>query len=156
MAKAANEVQVPTASTTAAPYLPFRTFLSAIEALEQVVPKKIDRTIWRSQSGIAQTQILMALRFFDLVDDEDHPKELLYELVAKKENRAEQFVRLLNFSYTALLDHDLTKMTPKMVEDEMERYNVTGETKRKAVTFFLRMAKFSGMPMHPLLSSQVR
>src|SRR5271157_2200807 len=111
MAHAATEVAQPDAKTkaTPAPYLPFLTFKGAIEALEQGVPKKIDRTIWRSQSGIAQTQILMALRFFDLVDDEDHPKELLYELVAKKENRAEQFVRLLNFSYTALLDHDLTK-----------------------------------------------
>jgi len=157
MAKAGEPVVAgSTVRTTPAPYLPFRTFLSSIEALEHGVPKKIDRTIWRSQSGMVQSQIVMALRFFDLVDDEDRPTDLLHELVAKKENRGEQFVRLLNFSYTALLDHDLTKMTPKMVEDEMERYNVTGETKRKAVTFFLRMAKFAGMPMHPLLSSQVR
>jgi antitoxin component of MazEF toxin-antitoxin module len=47
-------------------------------------------------------------------------------------------------------------MTPKMIEDEMDRYYVSGETKRKAVTFFLRAAKFAGMPMHPLLSSMVR
>lgn len=156
MAKTPESAVEPAVRVSPAPYLPFRTFLSSIEALEQGVPKIIDRTIWRSQSGIVQSQILMALRFFGLVDDEDRPTELLHELAAKKENRAEHFVRLLNFSYTALLAHDLTKMTPKMVEDEMERYNVTGDTKRKAVTFFLRMAKFAGMPMHPLLSSQVR
>jgi hypothetical protein len=144
------------ANATPAPYLPFLTFKGAVEALEQGVPKKIDRTIWRNQSGLMQTQILMALRFFKLVDDNDAPTDLLHDLVEVKENRPAMVAKLLNFSYTALIDHDLTKMTPKMLEDEMERYHVTGDTKRKAVTFFLKAAKYAGFPMHPLLASQVR
>jgi hypothetical protein len=139
-----------------APYLPFLTFQGAIAALEHGIPKNIDRTMWPSQSGLVQTQILMAFRFFGLVDDEDCPTDLLYELVEEKDRRPATITKLLNQSYTAIIDHDLTKMTPKMVDDAMEQYNVTGETKRKAVTFFLRAAKFTGMPMHPLLSAMVR
>lgn len=160
MAKAATEVAQTNGQTRAqaapAPYLPFLTFQGAIEALEQGIPKKLDRTIWRTQSGIVQTQILMAFRFFDMVDDEDRPTGLLHLLVEDKENRPAALQSIMQSSYSALLKHDLTKMSPKMVEDEMEQYNVTGETKRKAVTFFLKAAKFAGIPMHPLLSSQVR
>ncbi len=159
MAKAVTEVAQANgqakAQTAPAPYLPFLTFLGAIEALEQGVPKKLDRTIWRTQSGIVQTQILMAFRFFELVDEEDRPTGLLHVLV-DKESRPVGLRSMLESSYANLLQHDLTMMSPRMVEDEMEQYNVTGETKRKAVTFFLKAAKFADIPMHPLLSSQVR
>src|SRR5579862_3142340 len=157
MAKAASEMAQEARGATAAPYLPFLTFKSAIEALEQGVPKKIDRTIWRTQSGLIQSQILMALRFFGLVDEGDRPTEALHDFVASKgADRSAQFAVLLNIAYSDLLAHDLTKMTPKMLDDAMEQYGVAGETKRKAVTFFLKAAKFAGIPMHPLLSSQVR
>jgi hypothetical protein len=160
MAKSDNEVAQTNGGTKAqtapAPYLPFLSFKGAIEALEQGVPKKLDRTIWRTQSGIMQTQILMAFRFFEMVDEEDRPTGLLHLLVGDKESRPEALRTMIQSSYANLLKHDLTKMSPKMVEDEMEQYNVTGETKRKAVTFFLKAAKFADIPMHPLLSSQVR
>jgi hypothetical protein len=154
--QARTEIADIQATTTSAPYLAFLTFLGAIEALEHGIPKKLDRTMWPTQSGLVQGQILMAFRFFDLVDDQDRPTDLLRGLVEDKDNRTGVLTTILNSSYTALIDHDLTKMTPKMLEDEMERYNVTGDTKRKAVTFFLRAAKYVGMPMHPLLSSMVR
>jgi hypothetical protein len=141
---------------TPAPYLPFLTFLGSVAALEHGIPKKLDRTMWPNQSGLVQSQILMAFRFLDLVDDEDRPTDLLHELVREKDGRTGIITKILNQSYTALIDHDITKMTPKMVEDAMERYNVSGETKRKAVSFFLRAAKFATMPMHPLLSAMVR
>jgi len=143
-------------TTTPAPYLPYLTFNSAIESLEHGIPTKIDRTIWRNQSGLMQTQILMALRFLGLVNGEDRPTEALHLLVSDKQSRSAVMKTLLHNSYGLLLEHDLTKMTPKMLDDEMEMYNVSGETKRKAVTFFLKAAKFAEIPMHPLLSSQVR
>ncbi|MBZ5547403.1 MAG: DUF5343 domain-containing protein [Acidobacteriia bacterium] len=159
MPKQATEqiTDVASHSTTPAPYLAFLTFQGAIEALEHGIPKKLDRTMWPSQSGLVQSQILMAFRFLGLVDDQDRPTDLLHALVDHdKDKRPTVLTLILNESYTALIEHDLTKMTPKMLEDEMERYNVSGDTKRKAVTFFLRAAKFAGMPLHPLLSSMVR
>ncbi|HZR58524.1 MAG TPA: DUF5343 domain-containing protein [Terriglobales bacterium] len=149
-----EEAQVPKA--TPAAYLPFRTFLGAIEALQHGIPKRIDRTIWRSQSGIVQGQIMMALRFFGLVNSEDEPTPALHRFVDSPEKRAENMCALIHHSYRDLIEHDLTKMSPRMLETAMEQYSVSGETKRKAVTFFLQAAKFADLPMHPLLSSQVR
>lgn len=156
----AQAVQFPesdaNAKSTPAAYLPFRTFLGAIDALQHGIPKQIDRTIWRSQSGVVQSQILMAMRFFGLVDDQDRPTPALHRLVDGKDKRVECVAALLRHAYREIVDRDLTKMTPKMLEDAMEAYSVTGETKRKAVTFFLQAAKYAEIPMHPLLSGQVR
>src|ERR1700731_2249582 len=102
---------------TPAPYLPFRTFQSALESLEHGIPKKLDRTMWPSQSGLVQSQILMALRFLGLVDAEDTPTDLLHSLVAEKEVRADLLQSLIIAAYPDIIEHDLTKMTPKMLDD---------------------------------------
>jgi hypothetical protein len=143
--------------TTPAAYVSFKTFLSAVEALGQGVPKRIDRTMWRSQSGVVQSQIMMALRFFNLVDEDDKPMPALHRLVdAPSEKRPEQIGALLRYAYHDIIEHDLTKMTPKMLDEAMENYHVNGDTKRKAVTFFLQAARFADLPMHPLLSGAIR
>jgi hypothetical protein len=139
-----------------AAYLPFRTFMTAIESFEHGIPKQIDRTIWRSQSGIVQGQIMIALRFLGLVDDTDKPTVALHRFVDGKNNRPELVRALLHHAYRDLVDRDLTKMTPKMLDEAMEQYSVTGDTKKKAVRFFLQAAKFAEMPMHPLLLGQTR
>lgn len=140
---------------TPAAYLPFKTFLSSIEALEHGLPKKLDRSIWR-QSGIVQGQIMMALRFFRLISDTDEPTRALYVLVEESSKRPQHIGELVRDAYADIIAHDLTKMTPKMLEDAMGAYGVQGDTRRKAIAFFLRAAKYAEMPMHPLLTSQTR
>jgi hypothetical protein len=143
--------------TIPAAYTSFKTFLSVIETLGQGIPKRIDRTMWRTQSGVIQSQIMMALRFFSLVDEEDRPTPVLHRLVdAPSDKRPEQIGALLRYAYHDIIEHDLTKMTPKMLDEAMENYHVNGDTKRKAVTFFLQAARFAELPMHPLLSGAIR
>jgi hypothetical protein len=139
-----------------AAYLPFRTFTSSVDALEHGIPKQIDRTIWRNQAGAVQGQILMALRFLGLVDATDRPTQLLHDYVEQKEQRKQTMAKVLNGAYPDVIRHDLTKMTPKMLDDSFDTLGVSGDTKRKAVTFFLKAAKFAEIPMHPLLAAQVR
>jgi hypothetical protein len=139
-----------------AAYLPFRTFTGSLDALEQGIPKQIDRTIWRNQAGNVQSQILMALRFLGFVDGSDHPTQLLHDYVEQKEQRKQTMAKVLQTAYAEVVRHDLTKMTPKMLDDSFDTLGVSGDTKRKAVTFFLKAAKFAEIPMHPLLAAQVR
>ncbi|MGC2162642.1 MAG: DUF5343 domain-containing protein [Silvibacterium sp.] len=142
--------------TAPAAYLPFKTFLSSVEVLEQGLPKKFDRTMWRSQSGVVQGQIMSALRFFGLLNENDEPTPALHRLVESKEKRHEQVGSLLLHAYRDIINHDLTKMTPKMLDEAMGAYNVQGDTRRKAVAFFLRAARYADMPMSHLLESQIR
>ncbi len=142
----------------APPYLPLRTFLSALDALREGVPKRIDRGIWRSQSGATQGQIMIALRFFDLVDDSDAPALPLLEKLAKADEleRKKLLKPVVEQHYQPILAHDLTKMTPSMLNEEMEKFNVTGSTLRKAVTFFLQIAKHLDLARSHFLEEKTR
>jgi hypothetical protein len=143
-------------SSAPAAYLSFKTFLGAVDALEHGIPKQIDRTIWRSQSGVIQSQIMMAFRFFGFVNESDAPTPALQRFVEGKDRRPEMMASLIRHSYRSIVEHDLTKMSPKMLSDAMDEYGVSGDTKRKALAFFLRAAQFADIPMHPLLSRGMR
>jgi hypothetical protein len=143
-------------SKAIAPYLPFKTFMGAIDTLGQGVPKKIDRSIWRSQSGLVQGLIMGALRFFHLIDENDAPTPMLYSMATDKRSRKANLQMLVHSSYHEIVKHDLSKMTPNMLEEFMEAYGVTGGTKRKAVTFFLQAAKEAELPLSGFLQSTIR
>ena len=139
-----------------APYLPFKTFLGALDALNHGVPPIIDRSIWRTQPGGVQGQIMGALRFFNLIDDNNKPAENLRRLIERPDDRQKAIRALLEWSYANIVKGDLTKMTAKMLEDGMEQYGVGGETKKKAVTFFLQAARFADLALSPYLQAQIR
>jgi hypothetical protein len=147
------------------PYLPFKTFLSSLDALSHGVPPKIDRTLWRSQSGVTQGLIMNAYRFFGLVDDTDNEDssdsstDHLDQMARHPDKRPEVLRFLIEVQYEPIIGgkHDLTKMTLKMLEDSFEQeFSVSGGTKQKAITFFLKAAKFADMPLSPYLSSLLR
>lgn len=146
------------AKKAAAPYLPFKTFLSAMDAFTaHGLPPLIDRSIWRTQPGGVQGLIMGALRFFDLMDDENRPTELLQGFVSSPAEKRTAAVRtLLEHGYAELIRQDLTKMTVKMLDGAIEMYGVSGETKKKATTFFLQAAKFSDLPLSSFLQTQIR
>src|SRR5580704_1442240 len=147
-------------SKRVAPYLPFTTFLSSFDVFSQGVPPKLDRSLWRSQSGLVQGQIMNAYRFFGLVIEEegDSSTPELVEMAKKSEQRPEILRGLIEAQfYDMLEEHDLTKMTMKMLEDEFEkRFSVSGTTKQKAIAFFLKAAKFADLPLSTFLQSQLR
>jgi hypothetical protein len=140
-----------------APYLPFATFINSFDVLAQGVPPRLDRTLWR-QSGLVQGQIMNAYRFFGLVNDDDSSNDWLVRMAKTPDQRPAVLKDLIEAQYYDVLDeHDLTKMTLKMLEDEFEKhFAVTGTTKQKAVTFFLKAAKFADMPLSTFLQAQLR
>jgi hypothetical protein len=138
----------------AAPYLPWKTFLSSLDVFTEGIPPVISRGVWR-QSGLVQGQIMGAYRFFALVDGNDKPTELLEVLVESGGDQRPETVRdLLKVCYPEVLAHDLKTMTFDMLDDLIEKYNVSGATKKKAITFFLQAAKYAGLPLSTFI--QVR
>lgn len=141
-----------------APYLPFKTFLNSLDTFNHGIPPKLDRGVWKSQAGLVQGLIMNTYRFFGLVDDQDNSTHELEELVKKAETRPETLKTLILAQYGPIIDnHDLTKMTQKMLEDEFEKhFSLTGTTKQKAITFFLKAAKYADMALSPFLINQIR
>ena len=140
-----------------APYLPFKTFLSSLEPFSQGIPPKVDRTLW-NQSGFVQGLIMNAYRYFHLVDVNDKPTPQFQQLVkSKNEERKAEIKKILEIGYPEITAmHDLATMTPKMLDELMDKYNVSGQTKKKATTFFLQAAKFADVPLSSFLTEKIR
>ncbi len=153
MAEAQQEVR-PTP-----PYIPYKTLINSLEVFEtHGLPPQIDRGIWKTQPGGTQGLIFAAYKFLGLVQDSGQPTERLATLVKEKNDRPAQIDKLLRAAYPEILGkYELAKMTSKMLDDEIEKaYNVQGDVKRKAITFFLQAAKAAQMPLSGFLESQVR
>lgn len=138
------------------PYVPFRTFLTALETLERACPNQLDRSLWPSYSGAIQGQLLGALRFLGLMDEAHCPTAELRELLAKKESRRALLRRILERTYAPLVALDLSRTSPNQLEEALRQYGLTGATHKKALSFFLQAAQYSGLPLSVLLRAKTR
>jgi len=138
------------------PYVPFRTFLTALETLERGCPNQLDRSLWPSYSGAIQGQLLGAFRFLGLMDEAQCPTAELRELVAKKDSRRALLRRILERNYAALVALDLSRTSPHQLEEATRQYGLTGATHKKALSFFLQAAQYAGLPLSVLLRAKTR
>jgi hypothetical protein len=137
-------------------YVPFKTFLSAIESLKQGVPVNINRTVWPTYSGVMISQVLGTFRFLGLIQQSGVPTDDLHKLVDEEANRKALLRKLIVRSYTFLAKRDLTKMDLGSLQNAMREYDVTGATLKKAITFFLQLTRYAELPMSPYLLKQTR
>jgi hypothetical protein len=136
-------------------YMPWRTLLTAFEILaEHGLPEQIDRSVFRSFSGATQAELLTGMRSLGLINDKGEPLPLLVSLIDAKGDARRPLVRdMLHSAYADLMASDLTKTTPTMLNDRLEKlYAVSGSTKKKAVRFFLSAAEFAQVPVSSLLT----
>ena len=141
------------------PYLPFSSFLTALDRLAQAVPPKIGKDVFPHHSGVLQGQLLGALRFLDLIDDNGIPKGNKLERLATEKDipaRRANLRPLLNAAYSEILKLDLTRMTPSQFDSAFERYGISGDTKKKAKAFFMKAAEFAQIEVSPLLIQRSR
>ena len=138
-------------------YVPFKTFLSAIETLAQHgIPAQIDRSVWDSYSGATLSQLLIAFRFFGLTTADGKATPELEKLVTDKANRKANLRKLLERSYPQLCK-DVTKMTTKAFSTAMaNEFKAEGETQKKIKSFFLQAARYSELPLSSFLLNQTR
>jgi len=146
----------PTPKATA-PYVPFKSFITALDYLRQGLPHLLDRSAWPTFSGGLAGQMLAAFRFLHLINDEDYSVTPLLERATDPDRRKEALREAMHAGYQELIDMDLSRSTPKQLADFLsEFYNVTGATQKKAMTFFLHAAKYIELPLSPAITRKTR
>lgn len=114
------------------------------------LPAKIDRSYLRSMSGTAQTAFLTTARDFDLTDADGVPTDRLRELVYDAASRPQIISKLVHEHYAPIVELAETQATAQQLADIWrETYGQEGETRRKAITFFLQAAEYSGVSVSP-------
>ena len=136
----------------AAVYVSFATFKSAMDQLGQGMHSKIDRSVFVGFAWSIQNQLFAGMRFLGLINADSEPTETLEELVQGSEaEKKEKLKQVLEQRYAGLFALDLTKTTPHTLAAKLgELYDVSGDTRDKAVRFFLSAADYVGVPLSPL------
>lgn len=132
----------------AAAYVAFSTFNNAMNSLAEGIPNQIDRSTFPGLSGGVQSQLLNAMKFLGLISDDGAPTKALHELAVRDEDaRKAKLKEILQKRYASLISLDLTKATPNQVINKLgEDYSVSGDTREKALRFFLLSAQYAGIP----------
>ncbi len=130
-------------------YLPYATLLTGIETLEVGLPAKLHKSVWRSQSGGVQAQLLSAFKFLRLIDDEGAVHDRLKQLVQEKENRDARLREVIGAAYPTIGPLAASNASQKDFEDAMREYGVAGTTLDKAIRFYLQAAERLGLPVSP-------
>jgi hypothetical protein len=131
------------------PYTSYRTFKTFIEDLrEQGVPSRIDRSVLTRFSGVVGSQLMHALRFLGLMEDDGRPTQRLKELM--KAHGAghwpEKLLELLRQEYAPMFAIDLETATPSHFNEAFRRaFPAADAVVQKCVTFFLYAANDAGV-----------
>lgn len=136
----------------AAVYVAWGTFKNAIEALAQAIPNRIDKTVYPGLNPAVVNQLLTGFRFLGLIDDSGKPTSSLQGLVKDEAGRKMQLDTIIRNRYADLFSLDLLKTTPLELTEKIEKsYGVTGDTREKAIRFFIGAVSYLGIPVSVLL-----
>jgi len=137
------------------PYVPFKTFLSALDTLKHGLPNQIDRSVFPSLSGALQGQVLSTFRFLGLIAPDGKPTPEMPKAIDEKE-RPSQIKKLLEKGYPNLFALGLANASPNSLDTELRKAGLNGDTHEKAKSFFLQAAKFAGVPLSQYLMKVTR
>jgi hypothetical protein len=131
------------------PYTSYRTFKTFIEDLrEGGVPSRIDRSVLTRFSGVVGTQLMHALRFLGLIEDDGAPTERLKELVNADAagHWPETLLEVLRQRYAPMFAIDLEAATPSHFSQAFRKaFPAADAVVQKCVTFFLYAANDAGV-----------
>ncbi|HEY5205159.1 MAG TPA: DUF5343 domain-containing protein [Roseiarcus sp.] len=138
-----------TRSSGTPPYTSYRTFKTFIEDLhEHGVPSRIDRSVLTRFSGIVGTQLMHALRFLGLIEDDGRPTERLKGLVKAHGTGSwsGRLLELLGHEYAPMFAIDLGTATPSHFHEAFRKaFPAADAVVQKCVTFFLYAANDAGV-----------
>ena len=140
------------------PYIGFKPFWTFIEELRASghAPQILDNTVLgANRSGAARSQLLVALRFLGLVDD-DRRKTIDLDDLVKTDDPVATLGVMISARYSPLFALNLSTATPAQVDKALGEMGAgMGETLRRSRQFFIRAAQFSGHTIGPFLAKSV-
>jgi hypothetical protein len=115
---------------------------------EQGVPSRVDRSVLTRFSGVVGAQLMHALRFLGLIEDDGRPTQRLNELVnAHGAGRwPETLLELLREEYAPMFAIELETATPSHFNGAFRKaFPAADAVVQKCVTFFLYAANDAGV-----------
>lgn len=148
-----SDIPIKEVSARKPPFLSFTTLTNFLDQfVDSTVPSHIDKSVFpASMSGGNQVYLQNALKYLGLVSEDNVPKDEFHSLVAANEqDKARIWSEILHREYAFLLkDIELDRATTRIVVDKFKEIGMSGDTIRKAMTFFLHAAKAAKLTVSP-------
>jgi len=141
------------------PYVGYTTFKNFIGSVKELIPARIDPThpFMQGQSGSAQSFLMVALRFFGLIDGKIPTPELKRLAQSEGDQRKEIWKAMFVKAYAPIIEGiDLTNATAGMLHEKFREQGLTGETVNKCFSFFVAGAEEAGIPIAKHLAPGVK
>lgn len=142
------------------PYLAFQSFKNFIKGLRETgLPARIDKSVLGSMSGATQSSLILTLKFLRLISADGTPSPELVQLVDGGEaGEKKVYAGLIaqRYAFVAERKVSLETATQSQLEEVFTAKDLTGETLRKAVSFFVLLSTEAGMKVGPHLKSAKR
>jgi hypothetical protein len=142
------------------PYIPFKTFQGFIEKLKDTaVPERVDTSLLKSYSGSIGRQIVAALKFLKLLDDNNFATQELPRIVKAYGTPEWQdtFADILGMSYSEVLsDLNLDVATFGQLQDRFKAWGAEGQVLQKCISFYLAATINVGWTISPHVANRER
>jgi len=137
------------AKTPTPPAFSFTTLVNFLDGFKDgSVPSHIDKSVYPSTMSFSNKAVMPgALKFLGLISESNVPEPIFHELVkADEAGKVELWRQIISDKYQFLFEGlDIKKTTTAVVMDRFKAQNISGDTVRKAITFFLHAAKVAKM-----------
>jgi hypothetical protein len=128
-----------------AAYMSWATLENLFEKLDKGgVPPKIDRSILGGAEGY-KTLVLAGLKWLGLIQGDGQVTKRLDQIIGEPERRQELIAELFREKYPQQIALGESNASQRDLEVSFEP--LTGDTARKAVSFYLKGAKFAELPL---------
>lgn len=134
-----------------APYMSFVGFRNLLDRFaSDGLPQIFDRSFFGDLSGSTVAQIRGTLKFFDLIDDDRRPTEILRTIAAADTEvlRVEIMRDLTQKKYSNAIALGVDATQGQLV-DVFRASGLSGESVTKAITFYLGLTDYTGLPTSP-------
>ena len=143
--------------TVSLPYVSFKTILNMADRLAPEPPPRIDRSVVAYLSGGYQTQVIAASKALGLIDEAGVPSADLVSLVTEPAGRKPVIKRVWERTYAEIFGAvDLSRATADQLSEAFGNVGMAGDTRTKAIIFFIHGAKFAEIPLSTHISSGIR
>jgi Family of unknown function (DUF5343) len=135
-----------TTTTAGMPYMSWGSFENLIDRFARDgMPPRIDRSIVAGSEG-QKTQVLNGLRWLELIEEDGSPTAT-FDQIVKAEDRSAELGKLLREKYARQITLGEQNASQRALDESFQP--LTGETARKAASFYLKAAKYAGLPTSP-------
>jgi len=133
------------------PYVSYETLCNFVEKRlgSQPLPPRVDKGFLDNYAGSVQAVLLSALKTIGFIDEQHTVQPALKEAAAGPDDRKAVMRRWASTYYARQVELAEQAATAQMLQESFASSGYTGSTLRKAIVFYLTLAKDLDLPSSP-------